>query len=160
MSERHPNPYFTRRFRKTADKIDLGCGTKCMAGFTGIDIQDNGQDLVWDIRDGLPFPDSSIRGVYSSHFIEHLTDVQVQDLFQEILRVCAVGAPVVLSCPHAGHPEAHFHNHLSQWSVLRIKGMAQGFMGSSHRYVGKCLKIESVQQVGMELQARLTVVKR
>lgn len=158
MSER--NPYFTRRFRKLPDKIDLGCGTKCAPGFSGIDIQDNGQDLVWDIREGLPFPDSSIRSVFSSHFIEHMTDAQVQNLFQEILRVCSVGASVVLSCPHSGQPEAWFHNHLSQWSVLRIKGMVQGFLGSSHRYGGKCFKIESAQQAGMELQAKLTVISK
>lgn len=150
------NPYFRRRITKIGPKIDLGCGHKCREGHIGVDIRDLGQDIVWDLRFGLPFPDNSVTNIFSSHFIEHLTDEQNKELFEEILRICQPGAVVQLHCPHESTKEAFFHNHLSKWSVKRIEGMILGFNGA--KYWKKSLRIDSAGQVGIELVATLVVV--
>lgn len=149
----------TRRFKATGKRLDLGCGQKCRPGFIGLDSREYGQALLWDAREGLPFPDNSIEEIWSSHFIEHLTDAEIVDVFQEMLRICKPTARVELHCPHETTLEAYYHNHLSYWSVTRIKGMVMGFKGSAPRYGGKYFSIVSATQVGIELQAILKVEK-
>lgn len=148
--------YMTRRFRKTGDKIDIGCGHKCRPGFIGIDIRDKGQDLLWDVRQGLPFPDNSIKYVYSSHFIEHLTDSEFRNLIVEIIRVCAPGATLQLSCPHLSTVEAYYHGHVSLWSESRMKGFALGFQRGAVKGE-KFPVVVSLKTVGIEVQAVFTI---
>ena len=51
-------------------KLDLGCADNVLDGFTGVDFRDYGQDIIWDVRDGLPFPDSSVEEIYSCHLMD------------------------------------------------------------------------------------------
>jgi len=91
-----------RKFPQYKGKImlNLGCGGQKLDGYIGIDKRDVGQDMIWDITDGLPFPDNSVDEVYSCHFVEHLTDEQSIELFFEIYRVLKVGALTHHRCPH------------------------------------------------------------
>lgn len=43
--------------------------------------------IIRDVRKGMPFPDSSIDYVYTSHFLEHLTFSDSQKLIANIFRV-------------------------------------------------------------------------
>lgn len=149
--------YLTRRFRHSGTKIDLGCGHKCRQGYVGIDIRDKGQDLLWDVRQGLPFPDNSIIAVYSSHFIEHLTDSEWRNLIVEIIRVCAPNALIELRCPHLSCVEAYYHGHVSLWSEKRMKGFALGFERGA--VTGeKFPRLLSLKVVGIELQADFKIL--
>jgi len=43
---------------------------------------------MWlDLRNGLPFPSSSVHGIYSCHFLEHLYTDQLQTILRECRRV-------------------------------------------------------------------------
>lgn len=60
-------------------------------------------DTYWDLRRGLPFPDNRVKRIYSSHFFEHLTFRQGQDMLKECLRVLAPGGTISVCVPSARH---------------------------------------------------------
>ena len=151
--------YLVRRIRKIGNKVDLGCGKKCRPGFVGIDIRDQGQDILWDIRQGLPLPDNSIVHFYTSHFVEHLTDEDIRALLVDILRVCCDGVTVEIRCPHCSTIEAYYHGHLSLWSEKRVKGFTAGFERGAVKGE-KYFSIKSLQVSGIELQTFLTVHRK
>jgi len=51
-------------------KLNIACGRKIIPGWTNIDLKHG--DLQIDVRNGLPFPDSSIDMIFHEHFLEHL----------------------------------------------------------------------------------------
>ena len=53
--------------------LNVGCGYIKFDGWINLDsIRTDVADIVWDIRDGLPFADGSCRFIYNEHFLEHL----------------------------------------------------------------------------------------
>lgn len=86
------------RFRDTY--VNLGCGTKYVPEMINIDGNIlRKKDLWLDINLGLPFPDNSLCGIYSSHMIEHLRLRQVQRLFVECYRTLKPGGRIRLVVP-------------------------------------------------------------
>jgi predicted SAM-dependent methyltransferase len=69
--------------------VELGCGNKDhqREGYIHLDINDHGQDIVWDITKNLPFRDNSCIEIYSSHTFEHITRQDLIGLFNECWRV-------------------------------------------------------------------------
>jgi predicted SAM-dependent methyltransferase len=54
-------------------KVNVGCGQEPFPGWTNLDLDPGSRaDIVWDVTDGLPFPDGSCAFIYSEHFLEHL----------------------------------------------------------------------------------------
>lgn len=79
--------------------LDLGCGNRKRSGYLGIDtVALEGVDMVCDLKDGLPQADDSVDGIYSSFFLEHLSDTV--GIFQEMYRVCKDGALVEFRVPY------------------------------------------------------------
>lgn len=104
--------------------LDIGCGKQCEEGYeTGIDIQDFGQDIVWDVRNGIPLPDKSVQKIHSAHFFEHLTYAELQPLMQEIRRVLREGCPLQIYVPHMETCDgAYDYAHRSFWNEQRARG--------------------------------------
>jgi SAM-dependent methyltransferase len=94
--------------------LELGCGANKREGFFGIDIAPGpAVDLVLDIeREALPFADSSIERVYSSHTFEHLEapGSPIQTL-REIMRVAKHGAEVEIWTPFGKSDDALLFGH-------------------------------------------------
>jgi len=116
-----------RRFPeyKKPIRLHLGCGDQHMDGFINIDLRDCGQDMVWDLTKGIPFPDNSVEEVYSCHFIEHLTDDESIDLFREIYRVLKPKGRTHHRCPHQTHPTAYYWGHKSFWNEARLEAITR-----------------------------------
>jgi predicted SAM-dependent methyltransferase len=69
-------------------KVNLGCATYKLQDYINIDINPKVEpDIVRDVRRGLPFDDSSVDEVYTSHFLEHLDPDNFLFLVGEIYRV-------------------------------------------------------------------------
>lgn len=111
------------RIEKTSNKIDLGCGRFKRDGFIGIDKRDYGQEIVWDVRGGIPLQNNSVDEFYSSHTLEHFKEHEILPLLQEIVRVCNNGANVQIIVPHADTKEAYYASHFTRWHELRARGM-------------------------------------
>ncbi len=60
-------------------------------------------DVYWNLGRGLPFPDNSVKRIYSSHFFEHLTFNQGQKMLKECLRVLVPGGDLSVCVPSARH---------------------------------------------------------
>jgi len=100
--------------------LNLGCGAQRLDGYIGIDKRDVGQEMIWDITKGIPFPDNSVDVVFSSHFIEHMDDDQSIELFKEIYRVLKVKGKTHHRCPHQTHPTAYYWGHKTFWNEAKV----------------------------------------
>lgn len=134
-------------------KVDIGCKTLKKKGFQGIDILDFGQEIVWDVTDGLPLPDNTVQEIYCSHFLEHLRVEEIQDFFLEMYRVCKDNSRIVIKVPHADHIESYYSCHFSRWNEARISGIVRGLNAQYPFSINKMYK------KGIELIAILVVKK-
>ena len=78
--------------------LHLGAGTRKIAGFINIDIED-GADLKLDLTQPLPWPDGSVQGIFSEHFIEHISQADAISLLRECRRVLAPGGVIRIATP-------------------------------------------------------------
>ena len=91
---------------KTPIKLDIGCGGNKKAGFVGVDqYAMPGVDHVFRIGgEKWPFEDNSVDEAHSSHFLEHLTNLNGKfervKFFNELHRVMIAGAKCTLIFPH------------------------------------------------------------
>lgn len=104
-------------------ELNIGCGDKLGFAQIGIDIQDFGQHILWDIRKGLPIPDDTFYSVYSSHCLEHFTMPEIEQILYEILRVCVNGATVQIIVPNGDTIQGHFPCHYTYWGTVLAKGI-------------------------------------
>lgn len=70
-------------------RVELGSGNPAhqRVGLLHLDINDYGQDIVWDITKGLPFRDNSVEYIYASHIFEHIHREDLILVFNECWRV-------------------------------------------------------------------------
>ena len=79
--------------------IDLGCGTRKKEGTIGIDkFPAPGVDIVCDIEKGIPVEDGSVDKIYTTYFLEHVSNLIF--VFQEMYRVLVDGGVVELLVPY------------------------------------------------------------
>lgn len=69
-------------------EVELGSGDEKhqRKDLIHLDINDNGQDIVWDFTKGLPFKDNSCKLIYASHTFEHITRQDLITVFNECWR--------------------------------------------------------------------------
>ena len=135
-------------------RLNLGSFDTKITGFIGMDVLDCGQEVVWDATYGLPFPDNSVVEIVSSHFIEHIADYDLLNLFNEILRVCQNGAVLSFQCPHCDSTEAYYMDHVSFWNERKIQGFCQGYASLPRHFDILVNKHE-----GRDLNFQLRVIK-
>lgn len=99
-------------------KLDLGCGENKEEGFTGIDKKPGPEvDKVWDLEQGIPYPDNSVDIVRAHHFLEHMPEpIKIMD---EIWRVLKPGGELIFEVPSTEGPGAFADpTHKSYWNAL------------------------------------------
>ena len=125
MERRNPRVWVRRlRIGNPPYKVDLGCKENTKPGFIGLDHNDWGQDIVWDITEGLPFPDNSVEEVFMGDFLEHIAEHNLPDLWRELRRCCRNGAIIETRTPLAGKDVAYYSTHVSYWNARRFRGIA------------------------------------
>jgi len=82
-------------------KIQIGSGPHPLDGFTNLDLGFDA-DITWDIREGLPFDDSSVGFIFSEHTLEHIDyPVSAKGHFADLSRVLTPGGKAVIGVPDA-----------------------------------------------------------
>lgn len=73
-------------------KLNLGCGYRKIDGWINIDNRPEVEpDLVCDVIEGLPFPDSHVDAVLATDFLEHIPIGKTVQVVEEIYRVLKPG---------------------------------------------------------------------
>jgi SAM-dependent methyltransferase len=97
--------------------LHLGSGYERKEGWVNVDLVPVDVDLFWDLRNGIPFPDSSVDAIFHEHLLEHLQKLDGLRFSVECLRVLKPGGVLRVVVPDAG-------------SAIR------GYVGDGDRYVG------------------------
>ena len=90
-------------------KLNLGCGSKILPGYTNIDkFATYNPDMVLDLEKfPYPFKDNSVNEILLSHVLEHVG--QNPDVFnsiiKELYRICVNKAFVDIRVPHPRHDD-------------------------------------------------------
>lgn len=94
-------------------QIDIGCGNNKKPNFIGLDFVKGPQvDHALDLtHDRYPFEDRSVDTVFSSHFLEHITEPN--HVFSQIGRICKDQAAIEFWTPYAFTNEAFLYGHLN-----------------------------------------------
>ena len=66
-------------------------------GWTTIDLT----NIHWDLRNGIPFPNSSVDVIYSSHVFEHIPFQGIIKLLKECNRVLKTGGKFSICVPNS-----------------------------------------------------------
>ena len=91
-------------------RLNIGSGKAPFAGWINLDLDpDPTVDLVWDITDGLPFPDGSCALIYSEHFLEHIPLPQAIAFLKECRRVLQPGGMVRVGMPLVAEPVRRYY---------------------------------------------------
>jgi predicted SAM-dependent methyltransferase len=121
----------------TGRRLDLACGQVPIDGFEGVDIWPGAKHVVNLMEYPWPFADGSCAELYSSHFVEHIPMIYVDDSGKEV----PMGTP--------GARDALFRFFDECWRVLEMGGTMKvivpnarsnrGFMDPTHRrfFVGE-----------------------
>ena len=90
-------------------KLNLGCGSKLLTGYTNIDKFDFYKpDLLHDLEKfPYPFQDNSVDEIILSHVLEHLGQAPetFNNIIKELYRVCKNETIINISVPHPRHDE-------------------------------------------------------
>ena len=96
--------------------LHLGCGPKYLSGFINIDANPFAKTDLWlDVRNGLPFPASSVNSVYATHMFEHFYDDELRRLLRDCFRVLKPGAGIRLIVPNLGSEISAYCDQRIDW---------------------------------------------
>ena len=97
--------------------VNIGCGPNPLSGWINLDMaRGDGIDIVWDLRDGLPFLAESCTAVFGEHVIEHMSKEDARQLLRECHRVLQPGGLIRLSTPDAAR---YLHSYSGDGEFLR-----------------------------------------
>lgn len=78
----------------------MGCGSRFHPDWTNIDIVSSSPSVQeYDLRQGIPYPDSTFNVVYHSHLMEHLTKHEALDFLKECYRVLKLNGIIRVVVP-------------------------------------------------------------
>ena len=123
-------------------KVHLACGIKYLEGWINVDSEYHypDEDEWWkkvikhDLREPLPFEDSSIDFFFSEHFIEHLTRTEGENLVKETFRCLKPRGVSRVTTPDLGFLIHCYLNNILDvwipegWSAGTRCGMVNGSM--------------------------------
>lgn len=98
-------------------RLDLGCGANKPESYIGVDVYPGSKaDIITDLNQRFPFPDSSVDEVRAHDIIEHLPD-RIHTM-NEIWRICKHGAKVDIRVPSTdGRGAFQDPTHVSFWNI-------------------------------------------
>ncbi len=100
---------------KSLIKLELGSGGKKGSnGFTTVD--QDGADITWNLKRGLPLKDKSVDFIYSSHLLEHIPFKQLIKFLEECKRVLKEDGTFSVCVPNAGYfLNSYFKGEVFEW---------------------------------------------
>jgi len=134
--------------------IDLGCGAFKRPDFIGIDWADFGQEIVWDVRNGLPLLNDWVQHLYTSHFLEHCDATTYHLLINEFMRVIKHNGILEIVVPYGDTWQGHLACHYLKFN--------ENDMTAIHEYYPKpkpTFNMVECYRDGIHLKAKFIVIK-
>ena len=91
-----------RRYKDRRNlSVNIGPGLSAKSGWENVDIfKFPGVNCIYDCRKGLPFPDGSVRCIFTEHFFEHIDYLEEAPLFlSDCYRVLQPGGVIRIIVP-------------------------------------------------------------
>lgn len=88
--------------KRSATKIDLGCGHVPAEGFTGVDLYVDGEGVLkYDISDLSEFRQDHglVEAIRSSHSLEHMSHIEIPRIFRDWVQTLDVGGHMEVRVP-------------------------------------------------------------
>jgi len=128
--------------------LDLGCGKTKYPKSIGIDINKKSDaDIIFNIEEGIPFPNNQFDLVYSSHVLEHINPKKLVFVLEELWRVTKPTGQIIINVPHFSGVGA-----FTNPSHLRF-----GFSSQTFAYFQSENEYPNFGKIGFEVKkARLT----
>ncbi|MHA1225146.1 MAG: class I SAM-dependent methyltransferase [Candidatus Hodarchaeales archaeon] len=95
-------PVKEKVIKRLPNELDIGCGRAKDRNAIGIDWEDYGQEIVWDITKGLPFSDDTFTRVKAHSVLEHLSSYDLLYVMRECHRVLKKDGILDIVVPIAG----------------------------------------------------------
>ncbi len=115
------------RYRGAHDLlVNIAPGPHGCPGWVNVDIGPWANvNCIYDCRLSLPFPDSSVRGIFCEHFVEHLDyHEEIPFFLRECWRTLKPGGTMRIIVPDA---ERYLRAYAENWSELeQIRGLSSG----------------------------------
>ncbi len=125
--------------------------------------------MVRDVaKRGLPFDDNSVDGIWSQHFVEHLSGEDLLFLIEEMYRVSRSDVEWVIILPDATSPNRYKDptHQIQSWTSdsfdfwkINEKGEHIIFAGPAYRRTAKLHLVETAVNGNRDRMFRLKVVK-
>jgi len=94
-------------------KVNVGCGKEPFPGWINLDLDPaTPADILWDVTDGLPFPDDSCAFIYSEHFLEHIPVAEGVRFLTECRRSLQPGGVVRIGMPGVQDVVREYHENI------------------------------------------------
>lgn len=135
-------------------KLDVGAGQYPKEGFVRMDFDPQGTDIIWDIKDGIPLPDSSVEELYSSHFFEHFLPTDFHYILMEVWRVCMNGAKVEIRVPYGNTWQGHLPCHYNRSTEETMEAIGNWFPEETNRF-----ELVGIERDGIHLTGKYIVRK-
>jgi predicted SAM-dependent methyltransferase len=91
----------TQAGRLEARHIQIGGGVHTLNGYVNVDLVPPA-DVLWDVREGLPFREITAQVIFTEHFLEHIDyPVSVKRFVAECFRVLADDGQLIVGVPDA-----------------------------------------------------------
>jgi ubiquinone/menaquinone biosynthesis C-methylase UbiE len=106
--------------------LEIGCGNKEHQRVAEdynlkLDIQDFGQNMVWNLEEGIPLPDNFCKQIYASNIFEHLHQEKLIHVFNECWRILRPEGILWIIVPEQKRDTAYIPSHLSRFTEATFK---------------------------------------
>lgn len=125
-------------------KLDLGCGLHKEEGFIGLDIDDCGQEIIWDLEQGIPLSDNSVIELRAFHCLEHVENFIF--VLREIWRVCKNDAEITVEVPLFVSDDPSHRVFFTPTSFEHWCEPLENKTGWRQNYYGKVIKFKKIYE--------------
>ena len=99
---------------KDIKNIQFGCGNHHLKDYINVDII-MPADVIWDIRENVPFEDNSINKIFSEHMLEHIDyPISVNNFLSECYRILKDGGEFIVGIPDCSFPLEDIQNNSNE----------------------------------------------
>lgn len=147
--------------------LNVGSSSKKIPGFVNVDI-DPVADLCADMTRTLPFANNSVDGIFSEHFIEHISQAEGAAFLRECRRVLVPGGLLRLATPDLDYIAERYSNGWREqswltefgydWIANRCEMFNTSMREWGHRWVYNEEELARLAgYAGLEFKARYTM---